>query len=340
MFVFVPYIIPAHRSRTHHLYEEQHRSHGDDTLSREFSHSESGSLAEAAHPDKLAFSESGSQVEAAPPTWPSLAQRGGQVEAADLGIDQTSSPGDWSHGGTADLGIGQSVSAGGYSLSEAAIHHHSHSSSRLARLLAGYNAWYDYCLTAAGGYCAPCEQYERPCENDDLEGSDESICMLPTYYGGNVDEEGLCGASVTPVNIGREDISITLASEATAVIGQLMQFIDVNGRWYGIIRLQCPYMLLLGSSAGQYIQYNVTNSAFPSSLWSTTIDRSLYGGLYRTCTTYTIVMDTIDPCRTSVINMTVDFFARATIATDDDTCDVLDSATDGQRVSLGGSGWD
>ena len=30
-------------------------------------------------------------------------------------------------------------------------------------------------------------------QGDDDEGLDDTICMLPSYYGGNVDENSICG---------------------------------------------------------------------------------------------------------------------------------------------------
>ncbi len=30
-------------------------------------------------------------------------------------------------------------------------------------------------------------------QSDDDEGLDDTVCMLPTYYGGNVDENNICG---------------------------------------------------------------------------------------------------------------------------------------------------
>ena len=30
-------------------------------------------------------------------------------------------------------------------------------------------------------------------QSDDDEGLDDTVCMLPTYYGGNVDENSICG---------------------------------------------------------------------------------------------------------------------------------------------------
>ena len=30
-------------------------------------------------------------------------------------------------------------------------------------------------------------------QTDDSDGTDDTVCMLPTYYGGNIDENSICG---------------------------------------------------------------------------------------------------------------------------------------------------
>eukprot|EP00798_Chlamydomonas_sp_ICE-L_P024187 gene24187-9781_t len=92
--------------------------------------------------------------------------------------------------------------------------------------------------------------------------------------------------------------------------------------------------MLVDSGTGQYIDYTVTNSAFPGPVATKRISATDNGSLYRTCSSWSFAMDTIDPCRPSTITLTVDFFVRSVVATDATTCDVLDPLSDGTQVTV------
>ena len=66
---------------------------------------------------------------------------------------------------------------------------------------------------------------DEPCSTDDADGTDPTICQLPTYFGGNVDENSACGYWQTPRNIARTNLTIS-----NSTVGQLMAWMDVSGR--------------------------------------------------------------------------------------------------------------
>eukprot|EP00798_Chlamydomonas_sp_ICE-L_P023332 gene23332-30580_t len=144
----------------------------------------------------------------------------------------------------------------------------------------------------------------------------------------------LSGSEVTPINIAETELTIEVDDGAggttTESIGRLFQFMTYSGTWTGSIRLNCPWMMLVNSTAGQYIDFSVTNSANGSNTQRiTTTDNG-----YRTCSSWAFAMDTFDPCRTSTISLTVDFFVRSVTASNLTTCDVLDPASDGTQVTV------
>eukprot|EP00798_Chlamydomonas_sp_ICE-L_P017409 gene17409-23709_t len=168
--------------------------------------------------------------------------------------------------------------------------------------------------------------------NDDNDGQDDTICELPYFYEGNVDDDSLCGYMITPRNIATTSLTATDGNGNSEHIGELYQYISMAGRWTASIRLYCPWMMVLDPGAGQYIDYSVTNSEFPGQTFRHRINQTDNGALYRTCSAWSFDMDTIDPCRPSTITLAVEFYVRSVQATDPNTCMVLDASYDGRQV--------
>ena len=107
------------------------------------------------------------------------------------------------------------------------------------------------------------------------------MCMLPSYYGGNVDENTICGDWITPINIGQKPLMVTLSNGTQETIGDLYSYMTYTGTWYGTICLTCPWLMLVNATARQSITINVTNSGHPGMIWSSVVTRNIYNNVYR-----------------------------------------------------------
>ena len=105
--------------------------------------------------------------------------------------------------------------------------------------------------------------------------------MLPSYYGGNVDENTICGDWITPINIGQKPLMVTLTNGTQETIGDLYSYMTYTGTWYGTICLICPWLMLVNATANQSITINVTNSGHPGMVWSSVVTRNIYNNVYR-----------------------------------------------------------
>ncbi|PNH00823.1 ATP-citrate synthase beta chain protein 2 [Tetrabaena socialis] len=82
------------------------------------------------------------------------------------------------------------------------------------RHLLGVNADYSYCLTAPGGSATRASRATTmsPARwgTTDLYDQDDTWCVVPYYYFGNVDDEAICGDSVRPANLGVLDLEAVM----------------------------------------------------------------------------------------------------------------------------------
>ncbi|KAL6758708.1 hypothetical protein V8C86DRAFT_2589416 [Haematococcus lacustris] len=191
------------------------------------------------------------------------------------------------------------------------------SASRAARaggrsLVQNDNAWYSYCFSSSTSSCPPCDLYPSfPCQNDDSDGQDARICSLPEFYGGNVPDDSICGAGSTPFNLGQASIN-TVVDGQSLTVGNMYQSMDLSGVWRGTVQLTCPFMMRLDLGQGYNIQLQVSNSDGRS--WRSWTNSSSYGRPYRTCTSWSLPMETSLPCKPNNITLTASLFVVETTA--------------------------
>ncbi|KAG1668784.1 hypothetical protein FOA52_006037 [Chlamydomonas sp. UWO 241] len=194
------------------------------------------------------------------------------------------------------------------------------------RSLLAENAWYSYRLTfpGPGPICKPCQRALgsscAPCMTEDSAGKDDTICMLPEFFGGNLLDNSLCGFWVVPSNIGYSAI----VAPGYGVIGELMPYMRQDGTWIGTIRLNCPWMIKL--SASESINVAVSANGVPASPWSFSHGGGA-GTSYRTCHSVSIPMTSFCNPAVGVISMSVTFVAQTMSAIDADTCALDNSGT-------------
>jgi hypothetical protein len=75
-------------------------------------------------------------------------------------------------------------------------------------------------------------------QNDDGDGSDDRICMLPAYYGGNTLDDDICGYWQTPRNLGYRTLTASVGGAPAANIGFLFSYMDLMGTWRGTLQLR------------------------------------------------------------------------------------------------------
>ncbi|GFH10688.1 Fe-S cluster assembly protein SufD, partial [Haematococcus lacustris] len=153
--------------------------------------------------------------------------------------------------------------------------------------------------------------FSFPCQNDDSDGQDARICSLPEFYGGNVPDDSICGAGSTPFNLGQASIS-TVVDGQSLTVGNMYQSMDLSGVWRGTVQLTCPFMMRLDLGQGYNIQLQVSNSDGRS--WRSWTNSSSYGRPYRTCTSWSIPMETSLPCKPNNITLTASLFVVETTA--------------------------
>ncbi|KAG1673856.1 hypothetical protein FOA52_012881 [Chlamydomonas sp. UWO 241] len=208
-------------------------------------------------------------------------------------------------------------------------------------LLQGLNndaAWYGY--TFAGPTCPPCSEDDgdrmcAPCNSDDLAAGDATMCHIPYYYGGTESDANICGEWLTPYNLGRADLQATVDG-VSQNIGFLMSYMTLDGKWYGVIQMSCPWMMVVDpTTPDATIEFTVTNEAYPDTAWSETVTRNTQQGVrYRTCSTFSVdAMESAGTaCTPNEITMTVSFLAETKTA-NDWTCDTHDANTENTLVT-------
>ncbi|PNH09116.1 hypothetical protein TSOC_004286 [Tetrabaena socialis] len=151
----------------------------------------------------------------------------------------------------------------------------------------------------------------------DLYGQDDTRCVMPYYYFGNVNDEAICGDSVRPTNLGVLDLETAVrglpypvgqlyvfmqvwgpaeVAELGRAVSLLRVFMELSGLLTVTLRLDCPWLAVLdpersGGAAAVQLQLAHPNGT----VWTQWTNASATGSRFVSCASFSVQAKSLDP---------------------------------------------